>query len=806
MSNKIKILPIEEAQKVAAGEVVERPSNIVKETLENSIDASSTQISLYIENAGKKLIRIQDNGCGMSNDDAKLCFATHATSKIKTLNDLENISSFGFRGEALASISAVSKVTLKTKLKQDESVQLDPSIHLASSALRANGEKKNFKLHETDNDKVNKKLNSDANIISKSNNDNSPFALPCPTKPYAKSWSDSKQSLAENNIKGSYQTDNQNPNLGIKIKYSQNKLISEEQISMSHGTDLIIEDLFYNIPVRKKFLKQDDTEWNQILNIFQAFCLSNINIHFKLFKDGRLIINAPTTQSLQERTSQLWGHNFSQNLIDLIKADPKHYKNKDINFSGLISNHNFWRYGKQQIFFFVNGRYVKDKDLNKALFKGYTGVLPPGRFPAAFLFLNVPNDFVDINVHPKKEEVRFLKPGTVNNYLQRLVKESLDSNVRSAFEVKSESVRQNPFDTPVFAKATPGTQGKREINNNKPVQNNNESVQQDPSIQFANKSLPDFAQGFVEHDRANGKEKNITKNNEHITNDSDRVKIFLRQNKNYTDNSPFALSDSKQAIAENSIEGSNRTNQSTQNILTASDFYNSNQDNIETKLASNILRPRVLEYEKQQKTIYEEKNVDTRKEFKVLGQLDRTYILIESNENLILIDQHDAHERVIYDRITKRFENHEGTKLMFPEIIELSSTEIKQIKHAQEFLKKQGIETEFFGKNQLAIKSSPPKVQNQSLKELIFEILEFIKENEKLDTQTFRKKLNDRVHAQISCKSAVKAGDVLSVQQMQEIVEKLYKTENPLTCPHGRPTTWVIKRFDIEKKFKRDYK
>ncbi|MFH1461398.1 MAG: DNA mismatch repair endonuclease MutL [bacterium] len=755
--NKIKILSEKEAQKVAAGEVVERPANIVKETLENSIDAGSTQISLYIKESGKKLIRIQDNGCGMSYDDAKLCFATHATSKINSLDDLENITSFGFRGEALASISAVSKVTLKTKLKEDESVQQDPSIHTTSCTLMAN-EKKEI----TNND-----LNNNWNL-NQVQDDNYSNNLLC--HPELDSGSSNQNILNSNNH-----------NLGIKIEYSQNKLLSEEQISMPAGTDLEIEDLFYNIPVRKKFLKQDETEWNQILNTFQAFCLSNINIHFKLFKDDRLIINAPATEKLQERTTQLWGHNFSQNLISLISADPKHYgalsksktrlsheitpkprttadKNDDIKFNGLISNHNFWRYGKQQIFFFVNGRYVKDIELNKSLLKGYTGVLPVARFPAAFIFLNVPSNFVDINVHPKKEEVRFIKPVTVTNYLQRLVKETLDNNVRKIFANNDHSIK--PFDKSISTKTTSETQDERIINNNHFIKNND----------FINNN---WILKQVQDD--NGKS-------------SSACHPELVSGSSYQN-----IPNSETIIRNNSV-------------LTSNDFYNSNQENHEHKLVSNILRPRVLEYEKNQTTIYNEKKVDTRKEFKILGQFLRTYIIIQSDENLILVDQHDAHERVIYDRITKNFENHAGIKLMFPEIIELTSNQIEQIKQAQEFLSKQGIETEFFGKNQLAIKSSPPKIQNQSLKELMFEILEFIKENEKLDPEVFRKKLNDRVHAQISCKSAVKSGDTLTTEEMQKIVDELYQTENPLTCPHGRPTTWIISKQQIEKQFKRDYK
>ncbi|MBU4269832.1 DNA mismatch repair endonuclease MutL [Candidatus Dependentiae bacterium] len=609
--NKIKILAPQEALKIAAGEVIERPSNIVKEVIENSIDAQSTQISLYIEDSGKKLIRILDNGCGMTVDDAKLCFINHATSKIDKLDDLLDIHSFGFRGEALASISTVSKVTLITKTIDSE--------------------------------------------------------------------------------------------LGVKIEYSENKLLSEQNLSCATGTDLQINDLFYNIPVRKKFLKQDETEWNQILNTFNAFCLSNTNIHFKLYKDEKLIINAPAVEKLNDRVSQLFGHNFGQNLISLIEKDLK-----EIQITGLISNHNFWQYGKHKIFIFVNNRYIKDVEITKALVKGYSGVLPPMRFPAGFIFINVPADFVDINVHPKKEEVRFLKPNTVNNFLQNLVKESLDNNIKNLLG-KTNSI-------------------------------NNQTNFHESDITYATT------------------ENNIAKNN-------------------------FYTQELSQEIAQ--------------------DFASPFVALEETKIRSNILRPRELEFEPEQSTIYKIETIETRPEFKIIGQFLSTYIISENNDNLVLIDQHAAHERIIYDELAQNFENKSGIRLMFPEIINLNEQDIETIKVAIPFLNKQGIELELFGKNQIAIKSSPPKIQNQSLKELVFEILESIKEFSNLDEEAFRKKLNDKVHAQISCKAAVKAGDTLSFDQMENIVKKLSNTTNPLLCPHGRPTTWILNKSFVEKNFKR---
>jgi len=269
----IKILSPEEAKKVAAGEVVERPASVIKELLENSLDAGATTITVYIAKAGKQLLRVVDNGCGMEPDDAQLCFDNHATSKLSSIADLAQLDSFGFRGEALASISSVSKVALQTRYNKEKT--------------------------------------------------------------------------------------------GVSLEQVDGKILSKKTIACAVGTDLKIHDLFYNTPVRKKFLKQDETEWNQIQNLVQAFCLSNLSIHFKLYRDDRMILNAPAVSTLKDRVTQLWGHNLAQNL------QPASGEIADgCKLLGLISNHNFWRYGRQQIFFFVNNRWVKNSELSKALMKG----------------------------------------------------------------------------------------------------------------------------------------------------------------------------------------------------------------------------------------------------------------------------------------------------------------------------------------------------------------------------------------------------------------------------------------------------
>ena len=667
--NKIKILPPEEAKKIAAGEVVERPASVVKETIENSIDAGATQISLYIEKAGKQLIRIVDNGSGMSQDDARLCFSTHATSKIESLHDLEQIQSFGFRGEALATISAVSKITLITKTKDKK-------------------------------------------------------------------------------------------NLGIKLKYSDGKFETEENIACSNGTDLQIQDIFYNTPVRKKFLKQDETEFNQIQSIFHAFCLSTLDIHFKLYRDGRLILNAPVVKNVKERTSQIWGHNFAQNLIELtlrqaqgergtsqpfvlVPSNVEGSKDTNASITGIISNHNFWRYGRQQIFFFVNNRAVKNTELSKALLKGYLNVLPPQRFPAAFIFITLDNSLVDINVHPRKEEVKFAKPLKIQNTLQKLVTQTLENNLSKQLQNDVRMVRQ------------------------------------------------------AHHERLNTSFKNLEQTEENNTlsvrpdpEPDEWVKGYERDFKNL------------QYPGHNSLPVRGEPVEPNEQLIN-----NNLHQNLEQTTKNNPISVRGEPVEPNEhplkKIIHENKNLDTSEHIKIIGQLFNTYILIENKNGFLMIDQHAAHERILYEKFLKNFEKKEGTRLLFPELITLQPTQLKTILKEKDFFSSQGIEIEQFGENQLAIKTSPPKIQNQSLKELIFEAIEFIEENEQLEVEVFRKKLNEHMHTQMACKLAIKAGDLLTQTQMHQIIDDLQKTDNRFICAHGRPSTWSLSKYEIEKNFKR---
>ncbi len=599
---RIKKLSDNEAKKIAAGEVVERPANVVKELIENSIDAGATEISIYLQDAGKKLIKIIDNGCGMSFDDAILCFEHHATSKITSIEDLNSLKTFGFRGEALSSISSISKIKLTTK----------------------------------------------------------EYAI----------------------------------DTGSQVILDDGKILKHEMISCPIGTQFEISDIFYNIPARLKFLKKSETELRQILLLFQAFCLSNLKIHFRLFSENEEIYNCPPVEDLSSRISQLWDYNFAKNLIFFSDSD----KSINLEISGAISNHNFSRFNKNQIFLFVNGRWVKNYHIIKSILKGYLNVLQEGKFPASFIFINLPQDQLDINIHPKKEEVQFINSKKIEQFLQSLVKRNLENFLS------------------------------KQINNKIEFQSEKLNINFTPAVQ----TTFDFEQipFFEPTDSFNAENHSITQNNLNINWDS----------------------------------------------------YNSEKRE-EKDLKTDFTVP--------------ENNLN------IIGQFKSTYILIEKDEGLFLIDQHAAHERILYELFSKRFHEVATVPLIFPIIIDLKESDLTFIEDYFEIFHLNGIDIERFSKNQVVIKTIPVHVKDIKLQELINQVIIWIEENQNLSKNEFFKIINEKIRAQMACKAAVKAGDQLSGEQMMHLLQDLENAENNFTCPHGRPTGWLLPFYEIEKKFKR---
>lgn len=615
---KIKILDPQEAIKIAAGEVIERPGHILKELIENSIDAGASQITIHTQQAGKKELTIIDNGSGMSPQDAKLCFAHHATSKINKVQDLETVATYGFRGEALSSVTAVATVEITTKTAEDK--------------------------------------------------------------------------------------------VATYLTIQDGAITSESTSAHPTGTTIKVQNLFENIPARKKFLKTNETEWNQLVAIFQAFCLRYCNIHFKMFHDGKLSYNCPASNNITQRSAQLWSNNLHDQLINIETTEKNNLK-----VSGAISKSHYHRYNRNQIFTFVNNRWVKNIDISRAIIKGYQKVLPPQKYPAAFLFIEIDPKLIDVNIHPKKEEVKFLNPGTAQKVIQEVVSQTLNKTISQSFEQPAMPTQQSTqtFSSDIF---------------------------QDP-----------FTQPFAE-------EKSVT----------------TQQHASPTSSVQFSAP--PQTIFNKPT---------TQPVLP----QKMAQGLDETPIKQDI-----------NQTIYEQE------QFSIIGQFKTTYILIEKNLELFFVDQHAAHERILYEQLKKNFKDVATVQLLFPHVIKLNTEDVATVsKHANLF-KQHGIIFEQFSDHEIIVQATPVSMKQKAIDDIIQTTLNWIKQHHFVDEQEFFKEINEQIHAQKACKTACKAGDVLNMKQMQNIVKTLLTIQNRFCCPHGRPTMWNLTLKEIEKQFKRDYR
>jgi len=593
----IKKLSPQEAQKIAAGEVVERPANIVKELVENAIDSGATHITIEIEDGGKQLIRVIDDGCGMDEADAQACFEHHATSKIVRIEDLDTIGTFGFRGEALSSIASISKISLITK---------QPSAEHATKVIIEGAE---IKLIE--------------------------------------------------------------PNAG------------------SDGTDVTIRDLFFNIPARKKFLKKRESEWRHISQLFHAFCFSYLNIHLSLYHDGKRIHICPPVDSLIKRATQLWDSRLSQQLIEIPTV-----KQNGITLQGIITNHSFGAYDRSSIFFLVNNRLVKNYQLASALLKGYANVLQAGKYPAAVITLHVNSQDLDINTHPRKEEVQFAHPLRITNLIKQQVTKTLEEHLSHHIEQPAQFISR-PSAPASFSNTAP---------RNMPY-----------------RTHPSPAHNF-----------------------------------------------------------SHRTES------------HSSQDPI--KSVAPIHQQQVMPSD------------ESTQEIQIIGQLKKTYILIEHQDGLYIVDQHAAHERILYEQFAQRFDQTPIVPLLFPERIELTADNYQIVQPYVELLSAHGITIEPYGEHTFAIQATPVPLKHLSYADLLQQLIGWIKEEQHVSSEELFKSLTHKIRAQMACKTAVKAGDSLTENQMRKLLDDLNKVDNRFSCPHGRPTSWLMPWYDLEKKFKRDYR
>ena len=604
--NKIQKLSKHEAQKIAAGEVVERPANALKELIENSLDAGATTIHIAVKQGGKERITITDNGCGMSLEDAKECFKRHTTSKIKKVEQLDTLETFGFRGEALASICSVSKVTITTK--EDDKKE------------------------------------------------------------------------------------------GIKLHLEAGTLTKETVTGCTSGTTFDIYDLFYNVPARKKFLKTTQTEWNHIATLFKAAVLSHKHVHFMLDHNGKNIYNCPPTQTVKERVLQVFEAPLTNHVIDLVEQT-----SNGVTFSGAITTQHYARYDRGGIFFFVNNRWVHNFKLANALVKGYLNVLQTGRYPAAVICISVDPTTIDINIHPKKEEIKFVNQRSIESALTAAIKTTLENHLSEQLKQKVtlaqkiEAPTHKPFGEPFSS--LPPQQFKETQVTGSPI----------PPM-----PIPPLPPMPPKPPKPVGKKEDVA-----------MIPV-------------------------------------------------------------------------------EQKNIP--EEYALIGQFKKTYLLLEHTDGLFVIDQHAAHERILYEKFEKRFKDVPIVQLLFPLMITLPQEDMEILTPYLYLFKDNGIEVEQFGQNQLAIKATPVFLKDQPFTDIIEQTVSWVKELQGVEEKDFFKKITERIRAQMACKAAVRAGDFLSKETMEQLLSDLESTEHRFTCPHGRPTSWLLETKEIEKKFKRDYR
>ena len=674
--------------KIAAGEVVERPSSVVKELVENAIDAGSTAITVEIKEGGISFIRISDNGCGIDPSDIKTAFLRHSTSKIRSVEDLMRIRSLGFRGEALSSISAVSMVELLTKTKD--------SI------------------------------------------------------------------------------------CGIRYVIEGGKEKSMEEAASPDGTTFFVRNLFYNTPARKKFLKSFMTEAGYIHELMIRLALSHPEISFKFINNGQTKLHSSGSHSLRDVIYHVYGRDIANNLVEIDAQE------NGVHIKGYIGKPSVFRGNRNFETYFVNGRYIKSNIIAKGIEDAYKGYLMQHQYPFCVLQFEMDGSDLDVNVHPTKMELRFSNQQALYDFVFRTVREGLD---------RKDYIPQVTVDEPKKPAAKPAVPAaKPAVSAAKPAT----SVSK-PVTTATQKPMPTEAA----KKETTPQERNL---DYFLAQMRERVKADYASREKKENKSPY-----QPKFEQKVSEAANATSESlkkTEVIQEERAVYGAKKP-VEAKPIEQP-KPEVPQQEKavivsepQQMELFEKKLLaeESIKEHKIIGQLFETYWLVEFDEKLFIIDQHAAHEKVLYERTLKALKNKEHTSQMLnpPMVISLSMQEEALLKKYMQQFTDLGYEIEHFGGMEYQICAVPGNLYNINKKELFIEILDNLSE---LSGRHNPELILEKI-ASMSCKAAVKGNMKISRMEMEGLIKELLTLENPYQCPHGRPTIISMSKYEIEKKFKR---
>ena len=766
--------------KIAAGEVIERPASVVKELVENSIDAGATNISIETKNGGISYIRITDNGKGFLPDDMEIAFERHATSKIRQADDLDTVTSMGFRGEALASIAAISHVELVSRTAENE--------------------------------------------------------------------------------------------IGKKVEIKGGNVINLEDAGCPKGTTITVTDLFYNTPVRYKFLKKDFTEAGYIEDVVTRIALVHPEIAIKLISSGKVIIQTSGNGNMKSVVYSIYGKDVAENIIDV------NYEYEDIKISGVIGKPVIARSNRSNQLFFVNKRYIRDKILTSASEQAYKGLLTIGKY--GFLVLNIEMNpqKVDVNVHPAKLEVRFEEENKIFKAIYHAIKDSLlkedlipdrtkielDKQAQSnSWKMDSSPTRNynkintisanleasNVMDAKEATTQTPAEQENKidileEINK---MQNSPDSIDKNKEILFNNQNsaqsnneesstaqkkdldvplagVKDYesyeAQTHGEHEKGESafskiegifsrfSKKGKEEEKEEEKEDLDDTKNFIAQIYN---NKNENMSDETKKVDLSEIS---EKMQGLDNLKVEPDYQNFDEMYARTFGVTKKEEPKVEEEKDEYKVESEElktaENVSlfekipqsATPEYKFIGIAFSTYIIIEMNNELYIIDQHAAHERIMYEKIKANYysdTNKDSQLMLLPDVINLSHKDMQIAKDNMEIFEKAGFVLEEFGENTIKLSGVPTVCLELDTKELFLETLDEIN----TVARTAKQEIEEKFIATVACKAAVKANMALTREEVDNLMKQLLILPNPFTCPHGRPTAIRMTKNDIEKKFSR---
>ena len=694
MGKYINILDDLTINKIAAGEVVERPSSVVKELLENAIDSGATQVVVDITDGGKKCIKISDNGSGILSSEVEKCFLRHATSKIKEIDDLYDLYSFGFRGEALASISAVSNIEMITKTKEEV--------------------------------------------------------------------------------------------IGTKIELSGSKIIKKEPIGTKDGTTITIKDLFFNTPVRAKFLKSTHAETINISDLINKLAIGNPGVRIKYINNKKLMLNTPGDNKLINVIRSIYGKEITDNLIEV------DYEDEKIKIYGYIGNNNIYRSNKNLQHLYINKRYVRSKIILDAINESYKSIIPINKFGVCFLNITINPGEIDVNIHPTKLEVKFQDEKDVYIKIRDLIKNKL-LNISLIGKYKSyTNNNENYVQNKLNHLGENNLEEKVETSSNQNINQN--------KIDFEYKTEPKEQDTLSLKEES--KEYNIDEREDLSSFKSFKEALEENENEDYekAQNNKFDEVSYTQIDNYNSYQEQEQSDYYSN--MGYSDIKTSRNSELDSKLDEISTQGSFLETQDDtlDKIINNSQDSKFRaSDFKVIGTILNTYIVLEKGTSMYLLDQHAAHEKVLYEEYMTKFKSQsiDMQMLLDPIVIELSSVDMLDVEKNLNLFMKFGFEIEIFGDNHIMVRGVPNIFGTAQSEKFIFQIIDNIGDLE----SSYDLKM-DKI-ASMSCRAAIKANDKIHFDEIHSLLSKMEKCENPYTCPHGRPSMVEISKKEIEKMFKR---